>query len=242
MQKKFLSLILVILSLVCSFAGCTKKEDIHLGNVLIFGDSYSTFADYIPDGYFTWYSKTADYTDVNSAKQTWWHQLIDRTYSSLLLNSSYSGSTICHTGYDGVDVCETSFVGRMIKLFAKEDFNKEQVNTVFIYGGLNDYWANAPYGEIKYENITPEDLYSIYPAFSYLLSNLKANLPNARIIVIIEEYLGQEMQDNFALICDHLSIEYIKPQNISKENSHPDLLGMDQLTEQIIDYLKTNSI
>ena len=242
MHKKLLSLLCALLLLICCITGCVKKEDIHLGNVVIFGDSYSTFTEYIPDGYSSWYSKTASYTDVNSAKQTWWHQLIDRTYSQLLLNSSYSGSTICHTGYDGADVCEISFVGRMTKLFNQQDFNKGQVNTVFVYGGLNDYWANAPYGEIKYENITPEDLYSIYPAFIYLLSNLKATLPNARIIVIIEEYLGQEMKDNFALICEHLAIEYIKPQNISKKNSHPDLLGMDELTNQIIDYIKTNSI
>lgn len=242
MQRKFLSIITAILFFVCSFFGCTKKEDIHLGNVLIFGDSYSTFTDYIPDGYHSWYSKTASYTDVNNVKETWWYQLVNRTHSSLLLNSSYSGSTICHTGYDGADVSNISFVGRMTALLAQTDFQREKVDTVIIYGGLNDYWANAPLGSLKYENFTTEDLYSVYPAFTYLLSNLKSNLPNARILVIIEEFLGQEMKETFATACKHLSIEYIQPQNISKQHSHPDLAGMDQITDQIIEYLKINSI
>ncbi len=242
MRRKFSSILAVILFFAFSFCGCTKKEDIHLGNVLIFGDSYSTFTDYIPEGYHSWYSKTASYTDVNHVKETWWHQLIERTHSSLLLNCSYSGSTICHTGYDGADVANISFVGRMTALFAQTEFQKEKVDTVIIYGGLNDYWAHAPLGELMYENFTTQDLYSVYPAFTYLLSTLKSNLPNARILVIIEEYLGQEMQDTFALACQQLSVEYIKPQNISKKNSHPDLKGMDEITNQIIEYLKTNSI
>ena len=242
MRRKFSWVITVILFVICSLFGCTKKEDIHLGNVLIFGDSYSTFTNYIPDGYKSWYSRTAGYTDVNNVKETWWHQLVNRTHSTLMLNSSYSGSTICHTGYDGADFSDISFVGRMTALFSQTEFQKEKVDTVIIYGGLNDYWANAPLGELIYENFTPQDLYSVYPAFTYLLSNLKSNLPNARIIVIIEELLGQEMKENFALACQQLSVEYIQPQNISKTNSHPDLVGMDQLTNQIIEYLKTKSI
>lgn len=249
MRRKFALIITTILFLTACFVGCTKKgevnppkEDIQLGNVLIFGDSYSTFTNHIPDGYKSWYAPTASYTDVNDVKETWWRQLVDRTYSSLLLNSSYSGSTICHTGYDGADVADTSFVGRMTALFAQADFEKEGVNTVIIYGGLNDYWANAPFGELKYEDFTAEDLYSVYPAFTYLLSTIKHDLPSARILVIIEELLGQEMKENFALACEQLSVEYILPQNISKRNSHPDLRGMDQLTDQIIAYLKANSI
>ncbi len=238
-MRKTLSLLLATVAIITScFMGCLKKENIRLGNVLIFGDSYSTFADYIPEGYASWYFEDVDYTNVNSAKQTWWHQLIDRTYSQLLLNSSYSGSTICHTGYNGDDYSQISFVARMENLFAQKDFNCQAVDTVFIYGGLNDYWAGSPLGEIKYENFIKNDLYSVYPAFSYLVSSLKTNLPNARIIVIIEEYLSEDMKDSFALISKNLSVEYVKPQNISKENSHPDLLGMDQLTNQIIEYLK----
>lgn len=240
MRKKFLSIITVFFLTICAFGGCTKKEDIHLGNVLIFGDSYSTFTEYIPEGYPSWYSKTATYTNVNKAKETWWHQLIDRTHSRLLLNSSYSGSTICHTGYDGEDVSESSFVGRMTALFEQTDFQKEEVNTVIVYGGLNDYWAHAPFGELIYDDFTSEDLYCVYPAFTYLLTNLKSNLPNARILVIIEELLGQEMKESFAVACEHLSVEYVQPENISRKNSHPDLTGMDQLTEQILEYLKSN--
>ena len=240
-MRKILSLLIALLVLMTfTLAGCNNKEDISLGNIVIFGDSYSTFTGYIPDGYHSWYSPTAGYTDVNDAKETWWHQLVDRTYSNLLMNSSYSGSTICHTGYDGKDVSDTSFVARMTQLFAQTDFKKEDVDTVFVYGGLNDCWANAPLGQLMYEGFEMEDLYSVYPAFCYLLVNLKSNLPNARIIVIVEEYLTQQIKDAFITACQHLQIEYIAPQNISKVASHPDLDGMDQLTDQIIEYLNVN--
>ena len=159
----------------------------------------------------------------------------------MILNSSYSGSTICNTGYNGVDASSISFVGRMTALFANEAFKKESVNTVIVYGGLNDYWANSPRGAVKHENIIESDLYYVYPALSYLLSSLKSNLPNARIIFIIEELIGQGMKNVFESICKYFSIEYIKPQNISKQNSHPDALGMNQLTEQIIAYLNVNT-
>ena len=247
MKKRFLSVLLAVLFVLFSFSGCTQKdevdssENVTLGNVLIFGDSYSTFEGYIPQGFSTWYTKFPTNTDVSDVKQTWWHQVIKKTNSSLILNSSYSGSTICNTGYNGVDASGISFVGRMTALFANEAFKKENVNTVIVYGGLNDYWANSPRGSVKHENINESDLYYVYPALSYLLSSLKSNLPNARIIFIIEELIGQEMKNTFESICKYFSIEYIKPQNISKQNGHPDALGMNQLTEQIIAYLNANT-
>ena len=239
-MRKTLSLLLSAFLFVFAFifGSCTKKEDIALGNVVILGDSYSTFENYIPDGYSCWYYPTASYTDVHSVKETWWHQLIHSTHSQLMLNSSYSGSTICNTGYDNADVSSSSFVGRITELLNKTDFEKEKVDTLIIYGGLNDYWANAPFGEFIYENWTKEDLYCIYPAFTYLLSTAKQGLPNARIVVIIEELLSEKMKENLAFLCQQLDVEYIQPKNISKKNSHPDLLGMDQLTEQIIEYFK----
>lgn len=44
---------------------------IEIGNVMILGDSFSTFEDYIPDGYATYYTKVGhENTDVNDVTQT----------------------------------------------------------------------------------------------------------------------------------------------------------------------------
>lgn len=63
------------------------------GNVLIIGDSYSRFKDYIPEGFAIYYREDGGDTDVHSVDKTWWHQLIYETNSNLVLNSSYSGSS-----------------------------------------------------------------------------------------------------------------------------------------------------
>ena len=51
-------------------------------NVLILGDSYSTFNGYIPDGYITYYSENErPETDVRRVEETWWHSLLSEKSS-----------------------------------------------------------------------------------------------------------------------------------------------------------------
>ena len=62
-----------------------------IGNVLIIGDSYSTFEGKIPDGYACYYIKSGKpETDVTKEEQTWWAQLIQETNAKLVLNISWS--------------------------------------------------------------------------------------------------------------------------------------------------------
>ena len=99
-------------------------------NVLIFGDSYSTFAGYIPNGFAVYYSDNGSgETDVSKVSETWWYQLLKESNSELIQNNSWSGSTVCYTGYDG-DCSETSsFIGRLNKLACAGFFEKNEINT-----------------------------------------------------------------------------------------------------------------
>ena len=82
-----------------------------LGNVLIFGDSYSTFKGFIPQGYVDYYRPEGNpKTDLLHVEETWWHRLITKTESTLLLNDSWSGSTVCNTGYNGDCSKTNSFI------------------------------------------------------------------------------------------------------------------------------------
>lgn len=95
-----------------------------LGNVFILGDSYSTFAGYIPDGYDSYYApegpkyvqnndgQELSDNDVTSVSQTWWYPLVTE-YGTLIQNNSWSGTTVCNTGYGGNDYSDVSFVGRI---------------------------------------------------------------------------------------------------------------------------------
>ena len=95
-------------------------------NVLIFGDSYSTFEGYIPNGFAVYYSKTGSgETDVRNVEETWWYPLIKETDSRLIQNNSWSGSTICYSGYQG-DCSETSsFICRLNKLTDAEEMTMD---------------------------------------------------------------------------------------------------------------------
>ena len=55
-----------------------------LGNIMIFGDSYSTYEGYIPEGYAVYYSgHRGEDPDVFDAKNTWWGRILEATDSSL---------------------------------------------------------------------------------------------------------------------------------------------------------------
>jgi hypothetical protein len=123
----------------------------NLGNVLIMGDSYSTFEGYNPEGYRHYYApvpRPDTNTDVVKVEHTWWHPLLAKTNANLILNNSWSGSTIGYTGYNGDDNSQTcSFIYRLRQLIAEGFFEKNKIDTVLVFGGTNDNWCCAPLGK-----------------------------------------------------------------------------------------------
>ena len=210
----------------------------NIGNVFILGDSYSTFQGYIPGGYFTWYFRpTQTDTDVLEVTQTWWHQLLEKTKSNLVLNCSFSGSTICYTereedGYKG-----TSFCHRLSKLISDGFFKENEIDTFFIFGGTNDSWLGVPLGEIMYGEKTEQDLYSLFPAFCYLIEKIKENCKNARIITVVNTDLKPEISNMMNEVSNHYNTEVINLSGITKQSGHPNVKGMGQIYSQIFEKL-----
>lgn len=209
-----------------------------LGNIFILGDSYYTFKGFIPEGNLSWYSAEGrDETDVRNVEETWWKQLLVKTDSHLVHNSSYSGTTICHTGYNGADCKETSFVGRLEKYIKNGFFAKTQVDTFFIFGGTNDSWAGAPVGELKFSDWSDSDLYSVLPAFCYLLNRVKELLPKSDIRFILNTDIKQPITDGLKEACEHYSIPLVTLCDIDKMGGHPTIKGMAQICEQLLNAL-----
>ena len=90
-------------------------------NFMIFGDSYSTHKNHIPEGYVYYYADEGRDEGRGEqkmlAEQTWWWQLKERTGANLVHNNSWSGSTIGYTGYSGDCSKTSSFICRYEKLF-----------------------------------------------------------------------------------------------------------------------------
>ncbi len=106
-------------------------------NILIFGDSYSTYEGYIPEGYLFYYPRE-DQITVRDASKTWWKMLETETESKIVLNNSWSGSTICNTGYNGDCSKTNSFIFRLSQLIDGDFFKENNIDRVFVFGATND--------------------------------------------------------------------------------------------------------
>ena len=234
MKFKLLVWLLVLLCLPLALSGCGEsKSDVRLGNILILGDSYSTFGGHIPEGYPPYYYEDVEYINVDEVEETWWSIVASRCESTVALNESYSGSTVCHTGYGG-DCKATSFVTRFERLVEEGYFEKNRIDTVIILGGLNDLWSGAPLGEVKFGEISVEEQYSFLPAVAYLLQSIKATLPEAKILFAVEQDLSEEMKVGIREICGELQVTRVELEGVSKKHSHPDKKGMVTIAKQIV--------
>ena len=213
---------------------------VDLGNLFILGDSYSTFAGWIPEGFAPWYTEApSPATDVTKVDQTWWHQLLAATKSELLRNCSYSGTTIGNTGYDGEDYTQISFIGRLDKLIDAGFFKENRADTLMVFGGTNDSWSDAPVVQLQYRDWTKEDLFRILPAAGYLLNRLKTQLPETRVIVLINgDELKPEITEGLQEACRHYGMEQITFRGISMREGHPNIAGMAQIKETLLQYLE----
>ena len=209
-----------------------------LGNVYIMGDSLTTFKGYIPETHAPCYKPIMeDDNDVTDVNKTWWKIVLDNTESNLILNDSWSGTTICHTGYNGADYSNRSFVTRFDKLIDEKYFDDKQIDTVLIFGGTNDNWAQSPVGETKYENWTKEDLYKVLPAFCYLLDKVKKTLPTARVINILNVDYRQPLVDGMIAASEHYGCDYWHLTTYNRRTGHPGAEGMAQIAEQILNFI-----
>ena len=205
-------------------------------NTLIFGDSYSTFKGYVPQGYAVYYSENErPETDVTKVNETWWYQVVEEKNLKLVLNNSWSGSTIGYTGYNNADCSKSSsFIYRLKQLIATDFFVKNQIDKVFVFGGTNDSWSNAPLGEIKYNNWEDNELYSVLPAVCYFLNFLKETLPKADIYCLINTDIKPEIASCMKNACEKYHITPITFNSIDKKCGHPTIQGMKNIKDGVL--------
>lgn len=204
-----------------------------LGNVLIIGDSYSTFDGHIPEGYVFWYSADdRGRTDVVRAEDTWWHILTGSVDCTLVHNESYSGTTVSNT--ERPTMPGTSFVYRTERLIEGGFFRDNKIDTVFLFGGTNDSWIDSPVGEPRYEGRLRAHLDAVLPAFCHIVESLREAAPEARLIAIANCDIKDEIREGYLEAAKHYGIELVTLEGISKQNGHPDMKGMRQIAEQVL--------
>lgn len=209
---------LIAIMAVLTVAASAQKK------VSILGDSYSTFDGINPAGYAPFYPN--DRNDVTKPEQTWWDLYIKAMGYQLEKNDSWGGTTICNTGYGRRDVSANSFNARIDRL--------GNPDIIFVFGGTNDAWANSPIGEYKYKKWTDEDLKSYRPALACLLKSLKKQYKKAKVYVILNSELKEEINESTRAICKKCKVQLIELHDIEKQNGHPSISGMQAICDQLI--------
>ena len=200
-------------------------------NILIFGDSYSTFEEYIPNSFATYYPKL----DVDNVEQTWWRILADKMGYNILQNNSWSGSTIGYTGYNSTDNSHScSFIYRYRKMKKAGFFEKNRVDTIFVFGGTNDSCSDAPLGEMKFSDWEENDFFKVLPAICNFASILKKDLPHTEVVFIINTEIKEVIQEAIEKAANYFDFTSIRLVNITKECGHPTARGMMDISEQVI--------
>lgn len=198
----------------------------------VLGDSYSTFAGFIPKGNACWYNSPADHkrTDVTKVEQTWWWQVANEGGYKLGAIEAYSGATICNTGYRDEDYSDRSFVTRCTNL--------GNPDIILICGATNDSWANAPIGDYKYANWKRVDLYFFRPAMAKMLNDIKLHYPNVEVYFILNTELKKEINESVLEVCKHYDVPVIELVDIDKKSSHPSVKGMKAIAQQVLKFIK----
>ena len=191
-------------------------------NVAIVGDSFSTLKNYIKKGNIAYYPMNGN--DVLTVQDTWWYKVINSINGNLLINDSFSGSSVSNT--KSVADAQYSFINRIKLTLGADNVSNIKPDVIFILGGTND--STAPIGDYIYSN---------WPAFAYMIDYLQTWNPFAKIYVVTQNYLPQERKTVISNVCTHYGIDNIVTASYSAVGGHPNKDGMNTIANSVINYL-----
>ena len=192
----------------------------------IIGDSISTYLNYVPEGFATFYPyPTADVSDYN---MTWWMQVINKMGGTLFANNSYSGS--CVSG-------GSSSATKLMSRLEYTQISGETPDVILIYMGSNDCASSG---------ITASGFDKDY---STMIENLKLLCPNSEIILmtlLTSPFYDIDDQKEYNDIIISKGEEFgLKVLDLSKaslaghlvDSAHPAYSGMQVFANKVVEEL-----
>jgi lysophospholipase L1-like esterase len=140
----------------------------------ILGDSISTFEGYIPSGNVAYYSGSN--AGVSSVEDTWWKKTINALGMTLLVNNSWSGSTVSATSLtDSKGACATRC----------QSLHSGTLNpdVIIVYMGINDFNLQVAQGTWNGKSAVPTDTTTFREAYAIMLDRMITKYPLAEIWV-----------------------------------------------------------
>ena len=220
----------------------------------ILGDSISTFEGYTEPKDAVYYDKAKKIeTGVLTLTDTWWGMVIESLGGKLLVNNSWSGSTVCsHSAYEVPSyACSAERTSSLYK-------DGITPSVIIVYMGTNDWGMGLRVTDDKETSTT---VFSV--AYREMLDRLKNNYPTAEIWCLTLPISKCVSRGNFAFpyYCSGRHIlEYCEAIcKIAKEKEcriidlysygelhdtidffHPNRRGMKALANAVLDALHNN--
>lgn len=233
--------LLLIFACAMLLSACVKPEDPiepAMTKFSVLGDSYSTYQGYVyphTNDCWAYYANIG----VTGVEQMWWFQVAKEMEWEVERNNSFSGSLICNYGEfdNGEHYVVNSFIHRMDSL--------GHPDVIFILGGSNDVWHEAPFGDFVYADWTDGQLGAFRPAMAYLLDCVKRNYPYAKLYFLLEvdpfpgditEEARLDFIESVHRITSHYGVDCIDLE-IHKDWHHPDAKGQDDIARQVLERL-----
>ena len=70
-----------------------------------------------------------------------------------------------------------------------------------------------------------------------MIDHIKKYNPGVKIYNIVNDMLSEQIKNGMASVCEFYGVKNIVLSNISKDNAHPNIAGMEQIKNQIIEAL-----
>lgn len=160
--------------LIGASGGGYMSSDLAGKKVSIIGDSITTFAGYIPNGYSGWYPQG----DVDTVDKTWWKQVINATGMELLVNAAWAGCKVVGNSAD------TSSASAACSTKRIQDLSKNGVtpDIVMVMCGINDFDQNVGVGSWDGTSLPQDGNISTFSeAYAMMVSKIMAAYPMAEV-------------------------------------------------------------
>lgn len=172
---------------VYGYYGRTYVRSVLAGkSISIYGDSISTYANYIPEGNAVYYN--GNNCGVSSVSQTWWMETINALGLTLCVNQSWSGRTVSSL-YDENEAYpqrQNSGAWRTDQV-AKLANGSVTPDIIIVKLGINDFNGDVALGSYDGTQTFPEDTAAgastFREAYAIMLKKLQQTYPRAKIYV-----------------------------------------------------------
>lgn len=150
------------------------KNEYGMGKkVSIIGDSISSYSGYVPDGYSVYYPES----DVTHVDSMWWSNALYRMGMTLLINASYSSSSVAGDDTDGAAVASSD---ARVNALAN---GTTLPDVIICFIGTNDFARDYAIGTWtnKQEVPTASNVTDFKPAYAKMVDKIQTAYPLAKV-------------------------------------------------------------